>query len=465
MTTKAPHESGNAHVTGVPLPRSEPVSGLFTDLYELTMTRAYLEQGMTGTAVFSLFVRRLPEQRNFLLACGIDTVVDALERLAFSDDDVAWLAAQPGWSPRLLDWARNYRFRGDVHAVAEGTPVFADEPILEVVGPIADVQFLETLVMNQITVQTVLASKAARIVEAAEGCPVVDFGARRMFGMDAALKAARAFHIAGVSATSNVLAGRHYGLPLRGTMAHSYIQAHDDELEAFRAFTAIYPDTVLLVDTYDTLAGVEKVIALAGMLGEDFRVSAIRLDSGDLRGLAHEARCMLDAAGLHRVGIFASSGLDEWAIARLVADDAPIDGFGVGTHMGVSSDDPALDLVYKLCEYDGRGRLKLSTSKPILPGRKQVFRQEDGQGRAVGDLIAREHESHPGRPLLEPVMQGGGRIRPAADLDDARLTAERAIAGLPAELRELAPATTPYPVRVSDDLLAHQSRIRRNLER
>ena len=302
--------------------------------------------------------------------------------------------------------------------------MFAEEPLLEVDAPIAEAQLVEAFVMNQVHLQTVLASKAARVVEAANGRQVVDFGLRRMHGVDAGVKAARAFHIAGVDATSNVAAGQAYGLRLAGTMAHSYIQAHDDESDAFRAFARLYPGTTLLVDTYDTLDGVRKVIEVAREPESRLEVGAVRLDSGDMGDLAVRARRMLDDAGLRGVDIFASGGLNEDEIARLLAAGAPIDGFGVGTDMGVSRDAPSLDIAYKLVEYAGRPRLKLSTGKVLLPGRKQVFRMER-DGTADHDVIARRDEQQPGRPLLQRVMQGGQRCGERVTLDAARDLARR----------------------------------------
>lgn len=433
--------------------------GLFTDLYELTMMQAYLEEDMMADAVFSLFVRRLPSRRNFLLACGLDTVLDYLENLRFTGEAIAYLASLGKFSDRFLTWLRRFRFTGDMYAVPEGTPVFANEPILEVVAPLPEAQLAETFIMNQIHVQTVLASKAQRVVTAAAGRPVVDFGPRRMHGIDAALKAARAFYIGGVAATSNVLAGKRYGVPVAGTMAHSYIQAHDDEMAAFRAFARLYPETVLLVDTYDTLAGVRKVIDLARELGEDFRVKAVRLDSGDLLALSRQARRLLDEGGLDTVEIFASGGLDEDAIAVLVSSGAPIDGFGVGTSMGVSEDAPTLDIAYKLCEYAGEGRLKLSTGKPVLPGRKQVFRVAEGS-QDVRDVIARAGEDLPGRPLLALVMHKGKRLPSGiVDLETARRYAQEQIARLPAPVRAVAEADPPYPVEVSPVLSDFQAKV------
>ncbi len=441
------------------------LSALFTDLYELTMLQAYHEEGMEQEAVFSLYVRRLPKRRNYLLACGLEPTLAYLETLAFDSDDIAYLSSLGLFSASFLAWLRDFRFTGDAYAVPEGTPLFANEPLLEVVAPMPQAQLVETLVMNQLHVGTVLASKGARVVAAAQGRAVVDFGARRMHGIDAALKAARAFHIAGVAATSNVLAGKIYGLPVAGTMAHSYIQAHDSELAAFRAFARAYPETILLVDTYDTLDGVQHVIDLAKELGDDFRVKAVRLDSGDLAALAIAARQRLDAAGLNKVGIFASGGLDEDEITRMLAAGAPIDGFGVGTKMGVSDDAPDLDIAYKLCEYAHKGRLKLSPEKPILPGRKQVFRMED-DGAAVGDVIAREGEELPGRPLLGCVMRGGKRTAEAHEpLDAMRARAHAETAKLPAAVRALAPAEPAYPVTMSEALLRYRDAVISEVER
>jgi nicotinate phosphoribosyltransferase len=437
---------------------------LFTDLYELTMLEAYFEEQMHDLAVFSLFVRRLPNRRNFLLACGLDDVLTFLESLRFDQPGLAYLESLGLFSGRFLRYLEALRFTGDVHAVAEGTPVFPDEPLVEIEAPIAEAQLVETFVMNQIHLQTVLASKAARVVEAAGGRAVVDFGLRRTHGTDAGLKAARAFHIAGIHATSNMAAGQAYGIPLAGTLAHSYIQAHDDEYEAFRWFARCYPDTTLLVDTYDTLEGVRKVIRLARELGTQFRVSAIRLDSGDLGDLALKARRLLDDAGLERVRIFASGGLNEDEIARLLAIGAPIDAFGVGTDMGVSRDAPGLDIAYKLVEYAGRSRMKLSTGKILLPGRKQIFRVER-DGVADHDVLGRRDDDPEGRPLLQRVMAHGRRC-PAGQvtLDDARDHARSELGRLPARVRLLEPASPPYAVEISEALARDLDTLRRQHE-
>lgn len=436
---------------------------LFTDLYELTMCQAYFVERMFAPATFSLFVRRLPETRNFLLACGLDDILRYLESLRFGTESLDHLASLGLFSEAFLRWLETVRFSGDVWAVREGTPVFANEPILEVTAPIGEAQLAETFIMNQVHLQTTLASKAVRVVTAARGRTVVDFGPRRMHGIDAAVKAARAFHIAGVAATSNVFASKVYGVNTSGTMAHSFIEAWEEEIDAFRSFARLYPQTVLLIDTYDTLRGVEKVCELARELGDDFNVRAVRLDSGDLIDLAFKVRERLDKAGLERVAIFASSSLDESVIDGIVSSNAPITGFGVGTKMGVSEDAPSLDIAYKLCAYDGQGRLKTSTGKPVLPGRKQVFREER-DGRAVGDIIARADERGPGRPLLEPVMEAGARTTAGrVGLEQAREHAAEELSRLPDAIRALSPADPAYPVRITEALRGYQDEIKQRI--
>lgn len=433
--------------------------GLFTDLYELRMMQAYRAEGLTGTAVFTLFVRKLPRRRNVLLACGLQPVLEYLEHVRFSDDDLAYVRSLGGFNDDFVASLRDFRFTGDVYAVPEGTPVFANEPILEIVAPLPEAQLVETCVMNQIHAHTVLASKAVRVAAAARGRKVVDFGARRTHGIDASIAAARAFYIAGIDATSNVLAGKLLGVPVAGTMAHSYVQVHASEREAFRAFAEMYPGTVLLVDTYDTLEGVRRVIELIENTSPPIRISAVRLDSGDLGTLARESRRILDAAGHPEIGIFASSGLDEYKIAALLDAGAPIDGFGVGTGMSVSEDAPALDLAYKLAEYEGRGLTKLSRDKPILPGRKQVFRREE-HGISVGDVIGRDGEHLDGRPLLTPVMRAGRRLPDEEDLARMRRRAAEEMAQLPPRIAALAPADPPYPVTISAALEQFYAEVR-----
>lgn len=436
---------------------------LFADCYELTMAQAYLNEGMTGIATFSLFVRRMPHSRDFLVACGLDTVLDYLENLHFDEDDIAYLRSLKKFSDVFLSWLQNFRFSGTVYAVAEGTPVFGNEPILEIVAPLPEAQIVETFVMNQIHLQTLLCSKAQRVVTAASGRPVIDFGARRMHGTDAAIKGARAFYIGGVSATSNLLGGKIYKIPVTGTMAHSYIQSHEDEKEAFRAFARTYPETILLVDTYDTMEGLRKIVELKKELGSDFRIKGVRLDSGDLLSLSQEARKMLDESGLKNVEIFVSGGLDEYRVAQLVLSGAPIDGFGVGTKMGVSKDVPDLDIAYKLCEYSGRGCLKLSPGKIVLPGRKQVFRVSDGT-EYLYDVVGKADEILTGKPLLNVVMKDGKRLAAGKiKLKSIREYAAMEIALLPAGIRNIRPSDSPYPVTVSPALAKYQKEVEEGL--
>jgi nicotinate phosphoribosyltransferase len=436
-------------------------AALVTDLYELTMAQAYRQFGLNDEAVFDLFVRQLPPGRNYLVACGLDDVLHYLETFRFSDRALEYLASLGRFSRHFLDELGSFRFTGDVYAVAEGTPVFANEPILEVIAPLPQAQLVETFLLNQVSFQTLIASKAARVVAAAQGRTVVEFGLRREHGTDAGMKAARACAVAGVNGTSNVLAGQVYGLPVMGTMAHSFINAFDDELDAFRAWAAAFPDSILLVDTYDTLEGVRNVVRLAEELGEAFAVRGIRLDSGDLAHLAGEARRLLDDAGLNDVEIFASGSLDEDIVSELVAGGAPINGFGVGTRLGVSADHPYLDTAYKLSDYAGHSRMKRSTDKANLPGRKQVYRVESGTpAEASHDIIALHHEPCSGRPLLTRVMEGGRR-RPAVtgDLTAISAHAHREADRLPARLRALAPADPPYRVDLSPALHAELKKL------
>lgn len=430
---------------------------LVTDLYQLTMLQTYYEHDYHGPAIFELFFRHLPPTRNLLVFAGLETLLGCLERLRFGTGALAALERTGLFKPAFLDYLAGWRFQGEVWALPEGTPVFGQEPVLQVHASLPEAQLIETLLLNQIHFQTVIASKAARVVLAARGRPVVDFGLRRAHGVDAGLKLVRAAFIAGVESTSHVLAGLRYGIPIRGTMAHSAIQAFGDDLTAFRAFTDTDPHTICLVDTFDTLKGVEAVIRLKAELGDRFQVRGIRLDSGDLAALAKASRARLDAAGLRRLIIFASGSLDETEIARLMEAQAPIDGFGVGTHMDVSMDAAAIDCAYKLVEYAGEGRIKLSVGKRSLPGPKQIFRTLDAAGRACGDTIAVRGEALAGQALLRPVMQGG-RILPGIlpPLAAVQAYCKAAVAGLPPALHALTPAT-PYPVRCSDLLLQRQA--------
>jgi nicotinate phosphoribosyltransferase len=435
------------------MPDEDPFrSALFTDLYELAMAQAYDAEGMEAAATFELFFREMPAKRNYFLAAGLDDVLAYLEQLHFTEDDLDYLRGQGLFSDPFLNRLQGLRFTGEVHGVAEGTLVFPNEPLVQIVAPLLEAQLIETLVLNQVHFQTVAATKAARVVGAAAGRAVVDFGSRRAHGADAALKVARTSYLAGAAGTSLVLAGKRYGIPIFGTMAHSYIQAHDDEAQAFAAFVRRYPETTVLVDTYDTLEGVRKVIELSLKLGDRFRVHAVRLDSGDIGGLARQTRRMLDEAGLGRIQIFVSSEMDEYRIAELVAGGAPIDGFGVGTRMAVSDDVPHLDMAYKLVEYAGKGRMKFSARKVTYPGRKQVFRLAE-EGRIARDIIGRYDEDLPGQPLLQPVMRGSVRLAAGrVGLEEARRLARREQERLPDRLGRLELAESPYLVEVSSAL-------------
>jgi nicotinate phosphoribosyltransferase len=434
---------------------------LFTDLYELTMAQAYQAEGMDQLAVFELAFREMPRNRNYVVAAGFQDVLDFLTGFHFSAGEIEYLRVNGEFSEVFLNALERLRFTGDVNAVPEGTLVFPNEPLLQVIAPIAEAQLIETFVLNQIHFQSIAATKAARVVAAAHGRMIVDFGSRRSHGIDAALKMSRATYLAGGAGTSNALAGKIYGIPVFGTMAHSYIQAHDEESASFDSFARLYPETTLLVDTYDTLTGVGKVIELSQKLGERFQVRAVRLDSGDLGSLAVDTRKMLDEAGLQRVKIFASSGLDEFKIQELMNSGAPIDVFGVGTKLAVIADAPELDMAYKLVEYGGKGRLKLSTKKLLYPGRKQVFRQIDN-GRMVGDVIGRFDEPLAGEPLLKTLLLRG---QPATriELAESRRHLQCELKSLPDHLHGLQSASTPYPVTFSEQLKTDLNTIRRKL--
>jgi nicotinate phosphoribosyltransferase len=414
---------------------------LLTDLYELTMAAAYTSEGLAEKpATFSLYVRQLPPTRGYLVASGLEAVLDHLEALRFGDEDLAFLDRLGTFPPEGLERLAGLRFTGSVRAMPEGTIAFAGEPLLEVTAPIVEAQLVETFVLNQVTTETTLASKAARYRHAARGRPVVDFAFRRAQGLDAAMKLVRAVAMCGLAGTSNVAGARRYGVAVSGTMAHSFVQAHDDEQAAFRAFAALLgPETVLLVDTYDTHRGVENAIDVArSMRAGGVGLRGIRLDSGDLAALSAHARRRLDEEGFPEVRILASGGLDEHAIESLVEHDrAPVDGFGVGSDMAVSADAPVLDTVYKLVTFDGRAVRKLSPGKETWPGAKQVWRPPDWSG----DVLALADEPSPvagAEPLLVEVMLDGARTRAGRSvLADARARFEDQWATLPAEVRRL----------------------------
>lgn len=424
---------------------------LMVDLYELAMAQAYWESGMDQDATFSLFFRKRPDHRNIVLACGQQYVCEVIRQLRFSDGHLERLRSLDMFRDDFLEWLGNFRFSGDVHALPEGTPVFPQEPLLEVHAPVAEAQILESLVMNYVHLETVLASKALRLVMAADGRPVVDFGMRRMHGLDSAYRGIRAYRVAGLAGTSNVVAGQDFGLPVRGTMAHSFVQAHDEEMDAFRTYARLYPDTVLLVDTYDTVAAVRRITEWLRE-DKDARISAIRLDSGDLAQLARDCRKVLDEAGFEDIKILASSGLDEYSIEQIVAEDAPIDGFGVGTAIGSAKDSPNLELAYKLTEYAGQPRMKNSPGKQSYPGAKQVYRQTGDQGRVSGDVIAHRDEKADGCPLLVQTLRDGELVEGAiASLDDTCDYAREAVRRLPDQLRSLH-EDADFPVTISDRL-------------
>ncbi len=440
---------------------------LLTDLYQLNMIQAYLDRGETRLAVFELFFRKLPPRRNFLMAAGLESALAFLERLRFGEAELAWLRRSGRFGAALLDYLRELRFDGDVDAMAEGELFFADEPILRVTAPLPLAQLVESRLINILHFQTLIASKAARLVLSAPGKLLVDFGLRRAHGAEAALMAARASYIAGFAGTATLLAEAEFGIPAYGTMAHSFVQAHDDETQAFENFARARPaNLTLLIDTYDTQAGAEKVVALAPRLrAVGIAIAAVRLDSGDLDALSRSVRRILDRGGLRDTAIFASGGLDEDVIATLMRAGAPIDGFGVGTSLTTSNDVAALDCAYKLQEYAGRARRKRSTGKATWPGRKQVWRRFDGERRMAGDIVTLSDAPASGTPLLRRVMTGGRRVAPPESLAMARRRAADNLAALPATWRGLAQAASPYPVRIADDVRQLAEEVDRFMER
>jgi nicotinate phosphoribosyltransferase len=427
---------------------------LLTDLYQLNMLQAYFEHGDTEPAVFEFFFRKLPARRGFLIAAGLEQVLDYLEGLRFSAEDINWLAATGRFGNSLLDRLAEFRFTGDVHAMPEGSVFFPDEPLLRVTAPLPQAQLIETRIINLLHYQSLIASKAARMLLAAPGKLLVDFGARRAHGAEAGLLAARASYIAGFAGTATVLAGKFFDIPIFGTMAHSFIEAHDDERAAFEMFAQSRPDNLtILIDTYDTEAGARKVVALAPRLrARGINVHAVRLDSGDLVELSKSVRRILDEGGLNEVNIFASGGLDEDSLRQILLAGAPINGFGMGTSLTTSSDVPALDCVYKLQEYAGLARRKQSTGKATWPGRKQVWRSFGTDGRMCGDVLSLETDRMNGEALIQPVMRAGRRLAASPSLADSRARAERDLARLPEMLRRLESGAT-YRVQVADSLL------------
>ncbi len=427
-------------------------SPLLTDLYQLTMLQGYYDCGFESEAVFEFFVRKLPERRNFLIATGLEQVLSFLENLRFSEQELAWLRSCGRFRPDFVDYLAETRFTGDVHAMPEGTIFFPNEPILRVTAPMPEAQLVESRVINLLQFQTVIASKAVRCVSAAPGKLLVDFGMRRAHGAEAALLAARASYIAGFDGSATVLAGMLFDVPVYGTMAHSFVQCHDDEVESFQHFAAANPNNVvLLLDTYDTEAAAEKTVELARQLTSDgIRIKGVRLDSGDLAQHAREVRRILDRGGLSDVTIFASGNLDEYKLQTYTASGAPIDGYGIGSRLDVSSDAPYLDCAYKLQEYAGKPRRKRSEGKATWPGRKQVYRQYH-DGIMTGDVVTLEDDVAAGEPLLEPMMLRGSRVEPCLPVADLRQRVVLNLTKLPQALRSLDPAAA-YSVDVSPSL-------------
>ncbi|GLI92304.1 nicotinate phosphoribosyltransferase [Methylocystis echinoides] len=439
-----------------------PDSALLTDLYQLKMAEAYLARGEQGTAVFEFFVRRLPPTRGFLLAAGLEQAIAFLESYAFSRDDIDWLASSGMFGAAFLEQLASLRFAGDVHAMPEGTVFFPDEPILRVTAPLPQAQLVETRLINLLHFQTLIASKAARHVLLAQNRQLVDFGLRRAHGGDAGLLAARASYIAGYDGTATVLAGRLFDIPLFGTMAHSFVQAFDDEAEAFEAFAESHPeDLVLLLDTYDTEAAARKLVTLTPRLrARGISIKAVRLDSGDLIALSRSVRAIFDEGGLRDVAILASGGLDDAEMRAIVDSGGPVDGFGVGTSLTTSIDAPALDCAYKLTEYAGRPRRKRSIGKETLPGRKQVWRRFGPDGRMCADVVSLEDDAVAGEAQLQPVMRAGKRLLPPPTLGDIRARSKESLARLPEPLRALDPAAG-YHVERGGSLLT----LARNVDR
>ena len=429
-------------------------SPLLTDLYQLTMLQAYFAHGMRETAVFEFFVRALPPRRNFFLAAGLEQALEFLEQLRFDQEDLAWLGQSGLFCKDFVEHLRGLRFTGDVCAMPEGTPFFPQEPILRVTAPIPQAQLIESRLINLVHFETTVASKAARSVLVAPGKLLVDFGLRRAHGAEAGLLAARASYLAGFSGTATVLAAPLFRIPLFGTMAHSFVQAHDDEAAAFVDFAKVFPgNTVFLIDTYDTESAARKIVALAPQLQQaGIAIKGVRLDSGDLAALARNVRRILDDGGLTRTTIFASGDLDEYRVRELLAAGAPIDGFGIGSSLVTASDAPFLDAVYKLQEYAGKPRRKRSPGKATWPGRKRVYRHYRGEGLLDHDVVTLEGDVQPGNPLLQLVMRGGRRVNASPGIETLRAYAKAQLASLPQHLRELHSSAEPYRVEIAPAL-------------
>ena len=432
---------------------SAQASVLLTDLYQLTMLQGYFDHGLEETAVFEFFVRKFPPQRNFLMAAGLEQALNFVENFRLTSEELEWVSGHGAFRPAFVRYLERLRFTGDIHAMAEGTVFFPNEPILRVTAPLPQAQLVESRLINLLHFQTLIASKAARSVIVAPNKLLVDFGLRRAHGAEAGLLAARASYLAGFAGSATVLAAPLWGVPVFGTMAHSFIQAHDDEIVAFDHFAHSLPENViLLIDTYDTEAAAEKVVQLAPQLQRDgIKIKGVRLDSGDLADHAFKVRRILDQGGLKHVTIFASGSVDEYVLEQLTKKGAPIDGFGIGTHMDTSADAPYLDCAYKLVEYAGRARRKRSEGKVLWPGRKQVYRSYDDKGCMTGDVLTVEGDAREGEPLIRQFMKAGRRVSTGESLQDLRKRALAEIRRLPPSLLTLDHAPV-YPVTVSEAL-------------
>ena len=419
------------------------------------MLQSYYEYGMEDTAVFEFFVRRLPEHRNFMLFAGLEQVIEYLENLHFSQEELEWLERSGRFDAGFVNRLAELCFSGDVHAMAEGTIFFPDEPVLRITAPLPEAQLIESRLINILHYQTLIASKAARCRLVAPDKTLIDFGMRRAHGAEAALLAARANYIAGFDGTATVQAEQDFGIPIFGTMAHSYIQAHQSESQAFENFAHSHPDNVvLLIDTYDTRRGAEKVVRLAGSLRkEGIAIKAVRLDSGELLELAAAVRRILDDGGCGDIALFASGDLDEYRVTGLLDSGCPADAFGIGTRLNISEDSPSLDCVYKLQEYAGQARRKRSEGKMTWPGCKQVYRRRATNGRFEGDLVTLASDVRgDGESLIAPMMHKGKRIKPAETLERIRERSSDQLASLPKHLIALAVSTKRYPVEMSQGL-------------
>ncbi len=437
------------------------LSLLNIDLYELTMAACYWERGMNERATFSLYIRDYPASRRYYVAAGLEDAVEFLLNMSFSPEEVEYLDSLKLFRPDFLDWLANLRFRGDVRAIPEGRIFFADEPLLEVEGPLIEAQLVETMLLNILHFEVLIATKASRCFQAARGRQLIDFSLRRTHGLDAGLKVARASFIAGFVGTSNVLAGQLYGLPVYGTMAHSFVSSFDQEAEAFRAYAATFPEkTVLLLDTYDTLAGARKAAEVGvEMARSGKKLSGVRLDSGPIPKLSRAVRRILDKAGLKETKILASGAFDEYKIHEVIEKGAAVDAFGVGTKMGVSADAAYLDMAYKMVEYAGREVLKLSPGKSTLVGGKQVWRFYDKRGKLHHDVISLKEEAvQGGEPLLHPVLKEGRLVKPLPPLPDVQATFFAEFARLPEKYKALLPSGSFYPVRLSPELRRRQQK-------